>query len=112
MYIKDDEIYFLNEKINETTDFFMLKNKNLIFEKFILEKRCIEKLSLEDKNFVFTPVTNWHFPYVKNWREEFPEKLINYNKWLILNKKEIGIKISIDMLDKEKIMSSYNKFNF
>lgn len=112
LYIKDNEIYFLNEKVNETTDFFMLKNKNLIFEKFILEKRCIEKLSLEDKNFIFIPVTNWHFPYVKSWREELPEKLIDYNKWLILNKKEIGRKISRDMLDKEKIMSSYNKFKF
>lgn len=101
----------MNESINETTDFFMLKNKNLVFEKFILDGRCIEKLVSDNKDFVFTPVTNWHFPYVKNWRDEIPKKLISYDEWLELNKKNIGIKISKDMINREIILNHYKKFS-
>lgn len=74
-------------------------------------KRWVEILPLHNKNRINTIANNWHFPYMKNWRNEIKEELIELEEWKKQNKDIIGLKISEEMLDKNKIIEIYKKFN-
>lgn len=119
---KINKLYaFKGVELNEATDHWILKNKNLKFEHFynmkfkdIDGKRKIikqEELDVSAKRIIFTELVNYHFPLVKNYRE-----VIHYNKLLEFNEYKkiapVGTKIDDKMLDENKIIDICKKFNW
>ena len=131
--IVKSEIYTIsNTPIIEEKDHFILKNIDLNFKlvSWYVEKEgkkyftACEGLFKENKNlvsksmekildFTYVEVTNYHFPLIKNWREEkFKklEKLIKFNEYKKIA--PIGTKIDEKMLDEKKIKDICKKFNW
>lgn len=76
----------------------------------IVSKFCEKRL-----NFIYVELTNWHFPLIKNWRNNLEDymkesNLVNFEEYKMIA--PIGRKISEDMLDKNKIMEICKQFNF
>ncbi|WP_370456846.1 hypothetical protein [Fusobacterium sp. FSA-380-WT-3A] len=53
---------------------------------------------------------NYHFPYIKNWRNKIEEEQIGLNGWISQNEELINKKIPRDMLNENKILEIYKKF--
>ena len=73
------------------------------------KKYWVEILPLHNLRRIQTIANNWHFPYIKSWRNEINEELIELDEWKNQNKDVVGLKISEDMLDKNLIIENYEK---
>ena len=107
--------------ILENGDSWILYNKNVKFEfwrgwiedKF--EAYEILYLPRKERKKIFTICANWHFPIVKNQRNNFNKdewillKDFNIGKYIIENKLE-G-RIQNYMIDEEKILEAFSRFN-
>lgn len=114
LHIENEKIYIHEDGLIETTDFWIVKNNNLHFKfhkgykngKFF----AYEHLSLGAKYYIHTELINYHFPYLKNYRSKLKkEEMIPLEEFL--KNENIGKKIDLEMLDKERILSIYKKFN-
>lgn len=117
----DGENIFVFKKggFNEVKDHWIIKNKNL---KFTLNENyekapngeikftATEVLKVKNRNLIFSDLTNWHFPYIKQRREN----IIDREKFITLDefKKEYPKnKITEDMLNENRILEICKKFN-
>ena len=102
-----------NNGFDETDDHWIINNYNLKFETINLKNGVwVEFLPLRGRNKIYTIGNNWHFPFIKRYRQNFKRKTLNITDWKEKNKELIGYKISKDMLDENKILEIYKKFNF
>ena len=98
---------------NEVDDHWIINNYKLKFKTVKLKNGAwVEFLPLKGRNKIYTIGNNWHFPFIKRYRQNFKRKTLNINDWKEKNKELIGYKISKDMLDENKILEIYKKFNF
>lgn len=114
--IDGERVYLLKNRVfDETDDHWIIKNNKLNFKMTCLEnkkenkKYWVEILPLHNLKRIQTIANNWHFPYVKNWRNEIKEELIELEEWKKQNKGIIGLKIPEDMLDRNLIIEKYKK---
>lgn len=115
------ELYLYKDKeFVKHKDNWIIKNKNLkfeIYEWYDLNKNynACEVLDVEKKQAIYVELTNYHFPGVKNWREEKKydrDKFITFEQFLEKYKKSKELKLMIDekLLDKTKILNIFNSF--
>lgn len=102
---------------NEVKDHWIIKNEKL---NFILAKEyyrdeqgnekmnACEGLEVKSRNLIFSDLTNWHFPFIKNSRNIEKEKLISLDEFKKIYTKN---KITEDMLDENRILEICKKFN-
>lgn len=117
----------------ELKDHFLLKNKNLEFKMTSWEferngkkyfanmeglykngKNLVSSSMEKEVNFIYTELTNWHFPLIKNWRYGI-EDIFEDKELILLSEYKkiapINTKIDINMLDENKIMEICKNFN-
>lgn len=134
LHFDGKNLYTIGKKpLVELKDNWIIKNKNLNFkmasynymkngkkifveceglfkDDFSISSSAVEKRM----NFIFTELTNWHFPLMKKWRTALNDyiedislvKFEDYKKIAPINSK-----IAIEMLDEEKIMRICKNFN-
>lgn len=73
--------------------------------------RWLEYLPLKGRNKIYTIGNNWHFPFIKKYRQNYYRETLKIEDWKRKNKNLIGYKISEDMLDEDRILEVYKKFN-
>lgn len=138
LHILNSQIYTITkDPLIENKDFFLLKNKNLSFknigwyrykngirsfvacEALYIGELAASSSKIERKyNFIYTELNNYHFPIIKEWRNNLfyyknKGKLCLFKEYKnnIFSNKNINNIIDKKMLDEEKILKIYNKFN-
>lgn len=108
LHYYDGELYMPKERaFCNSGDHWIVFNKNL---KYRFKKvdddpyyKYYEVLDLEGHNFIFTDCTNWHFPFLKAYRQGDADKFDvfkNYRNYLTPHTLQ---KIPADMLDENRI---------
>lgn len=110
----NNKVYISKQGLIELTDFWIIKNENLhfTFKKGYKDGKffAYEHLSVGDRYHIYTELTNYHFPYLKNYRDKsYKDEMITLEEFL--NDKNIGKKIDKEMLNENKILSIYKNFN-
>ncbi|WP_410002920.1 glycosyltransferase [Campylobacter volucris] len=102
--------------LRDVVDHWLLKKTNDIkwTEYINPDNDLIEILRLPNKNIIKTKLNNYHFPYVKKWREidikNTNLNLISLENFLENHYENFKEYIDIDMLSKDKILDVYNNF--
>lgn len=114
------DLHYLNEKLytfkdkenfKAPLDMWIINNSNLKFELFKTNKSeffACETLKVKDRNIIFTQLTNWHFPCMK--KERYIEDLNKLETFKNFKKNYLGLEITPDMLDEDRIIEECKKF--
>lgn len=134
----DNEIFIIKgsngKLLKDVTDHWLLKkDQDIIWREVLIDGdsfnwkeintkekdryqnlKSFEILKLPHKKFLRTQLTNYHFPYAKKWRQiDYKNTNLTLIKLEDFTKNyyhEFKDKISLDMLDKNKILTIYNGF--
>lgn len=133
MHYYNNTVYVITENpLVELKDHFIIKNKNLEFKmtswefqrnnkKYISNveglykdgKNIVSSYMEKRINFIYTELTNWHFPLIKNWRSGIKD-ILEDKKLILLSEyknKAPKNKISEEMLNEQKILEVCKNFN-
>jgi beta-1,4-N-acetylgalactosaminyltransferase len=119
LHIEKEKIYTLkNMEILEEPDHFIIKNKNLKFKmKFeqVNKKNIIyeeiEQLNPINYNFIYTEVTNYHFPTLKSYRKYIEnDNKVLLEDYLKMKKKIFNSILDKKLVDRERILNIYRNF--
>ncbi|NME35791.1 hypothetical protein HF862_04285 [Fusobacterium sp. FSA-380-WT-3A] len=96
---------YKNDTFIESWSFIREKN-----EIKTIEASLNSILPIEGLTRIYIIGNNYHFPYIKNWRNKIEEEQIGLNGWISQNEELINKKIPRDMLNENKILEIYKKF--
>lgn len=120
LHIEGNEIFVRKDHPFTAGDMLLTyrdKSFNYLMDQYTTDKGfyACEKLSQRGiKQRIYTDLLNYHFPYVKNYRNIDQTNLLKLDDFItdVLPTLRFGFLIPKNMLIKENILNIYNSFNF
>ncbi|EAK1157101.1 beta-1,4-N-acetylgalactosaminyltransferase [Campylobacter jejuni] len=130
--IYENEVYIVPNYYIDVIDHWLIKNTQLKWDEILIlgdsfnwkeisqkEKHkytnlsSYEVLKLHKHTIYHTELTNYHFPFVKKHRNlQKKDDWIKLEDFINQSPTLIDLQIDLEMLNKQKILSIYNGFNF